>query len=260
MKKAKKLTYKGFWEQMYMKDGSDRFWPHPEKRCSAFELDRIYRTHLPQKSGTKIIEFGCGGSKWLPYFFKAYGYNISGVDYSEEGCKRAISNLQKVGGQGEIICKDFFEIDEIQKESYDVGMSLGVVEHIDRPEEFIGLFAEYLKKGGILVTYVPNFKGIMGSCLKKLNKGLYDVHKIFNLTDLIEYHKNCGLEPVFSSYIEWADFSVLPLEKFSSYTSLLLKNVIYAFNRSKLVFYNKLQLSPQSEYLCAAMIVLARKQ
>jgi cyclopropane fatty-acyl-phospholipid synthase-like methyltransferase len=36
--------------------------------------------------GKKLLEVGCGGSIWLPYFAKEYGFKITGLDYSEQGC------------------------------------------------------------------------------------------------------------------------------------------------------------------------------
>src|SRR3989304_9964952 len=104
-----RLSEKETWQNMYLQQMDGRYWPFPDKRCSAFELDRIYQKYLPKHQGAKIIEFGCGGSKWLPYFYKVFNYDIYGVDYSEEGCKSALSNLEKIGGKGQIFCRDFSE-------------------------------------------------------------------------------------------------------------------------------------------------------
>jgi len=58
-----------------------------------------------------FIEIGCGSSGWLPYFAKKYGLLVSGLDYSEVGCRLAEENLKMQNIQyGEIICKDIFEL------------------------------------------------------------------------------------------------------------------------------------------------------
>lgn len=254
-----RLSDKEMWQGLYSEQKDGRFWPFPDKRCSAFELDRVYQKYLPRGKDITILEMGCGGSKWLPYFSKVFGYKIYGVDYTQEGCRSALLNLQKVGGTGDIFCKDFAELGEHFKGRYDLVISLGVVEHFSKPNEIIGMFSDCLRGGGVIITFVPNLSGIMGTLLKRLDWKLYDTHNIFRLPELVEYHKMCGLELVHASYLEFADFSCLPLEQFPKVIMLILKNLIYLMNRGKLLLYKWLGLNPQSAYLCAAMIVLARR-
>ena len=33
--------------------------------------------------GKTLLEIGCGGSNWLPYFAREYNFIIAGLDYSE---------------------------------------------------------------------------------------------------------------------------------------------------------------------------------
>jgi SAM-dependent methyltransferase len=247
------------WERMYGMDAEERFWPFPDKRCSAFELDRLYRAHLPRTPGTRILEMGCGGSKWLPYFHKTFGYEVAGVDYTEIGCAHAVRNLERAGGRGTIVCKDFNELGEEFRSAYDVVMSLGVVEHFAHPETVLRTFAGCLREGGWMITYIPNLNGVMGALLKRIDRRLYDTHHVFDLEALRGFHRKAGLEVVASTYLELADFSLLPLERYPDLAQKVLKTSIYGLNRLKLALYRATGWNVQSRTWCAAMIVLARR-
>src|SRR5687768_8887760 len=39
--------------------------------------------------GSRLLEVGCGGSIWLPYFAREHGFEVTGLDYSEQGCAAA---------------------------------------------------------------------------------------------------------------------------------------------------------------------------
>jgi len=45
--------------------------------------------------GARLIEIGCGGSRWLPYFHHAFGYEVSGIDYTMSGVKLSKLILDK---------------------------------------------------------------------------------------------------------------------------------------------------------------------
>ncbi len=254
-----RLSEPEMWDRMYGAHPDDRFWPQPETRCSAFELDRIYRRFLPRRPGAQILEMGCGGSKWLPYFYKKFQYRVAGIDYTETGCRLALRNLERVGGTGDIFCRDFNQLGDEFRGAHDLVVSYGVVEHFAKPDTVLSTFADCLRDEGIVITYVPNFAGVMGRLLKRMNRPLYDTHHIFDLAALREFHRTAGMEVLHSCYLEWADFSVLPLERYPDVAQKILKNLIHGFNRVRLLVYRQFGLNIQSPYWCAAMIVLARK-
>ncbi len=59
--------------------------------------------------GARLIEIGCGGSRWLPYFHRTFGYAVSGIDYSVEGTRLSQLILDKAGTSGRIVQSDLFE-------------------------------------------------------------------------------------------------------------------------------------------------------
>lgn len=254
-----RLSRQEMWDRMYDEQRPADSWPHPDKRCSAFELERMFRRHLPAGPDVRLLEMGCGGSKWLPYFHRAFGYEVSGIDYTEVGCRLALRNLVAVGGTGTIVCRDFNELGNEFRETEDIVLSLGVVEHFAHPETVLATFAGCLREGGWLITYIPNLGGVVGSLLKRINRELYDTHHVFDLKALEEYHRIAGLEVVDSTYLEFADFTVLPIDSYPGWFQKVAKTSMYLLNRIKLSFYRSRGWNPQSRTWCAAMVVLARK-
>lgn len=259
MEHQRSLSNKDAWEQMYRGDRICSFCPAPEIRCSAFEMARLFRRYLPPQKGLRLLEMGCGASRWLPFFYRTFGYEVFGVDYVESGCRQALENVKQAGGSGTFYCLDFFDLGQHFKSDYDVVLSLGVVEHFERPSEVVRIFADCLKPGGFLVTYVPNFSGLLGRFLKQLNRSLYFTHNLFSLNELISYHTDCCLSIVCATYHDFLDFSMLPYEDLPKPIMLLLKNAVHLTNTAKLSLYKRTYLNPQSRFLCSSMMVIAVK-
>lgn len=53
-----------------------------------------------------FLEIGCARSRWLPYFAKEFGFEVSGIDYSEVGSQQATQILFNEGVQGNIVFAD----------------------------------------------------------------------------------------------------------------------------------------------------------
>ncbi|MBI9079553.1 MAG: methyltransferase domain-containing protein [Pseudodesulfovibrio sp.] len=124
----------------------------------------------------KLLEVGCAGSRWLPYFFKQYGFDVTGLDYSPEGCAQAREMLRRNETNGTIHQGDLFQVEEELKESFDIVVSFGLVEHFSDTTATIRALAGLLKPKGILITMVPNVTHIPGTLMRLLNREVYDAH------------------------------------------------------------------------------------
>ena len=89
----------------------------------------------------ELLEVGCGNSIWLPYFAKQFGFLVSGLDYSEEGCRTSREMLAEAGVRGMIRCADVFARPDDMRNRYDVIVSVGVVEHFQEPSVCLGGFS-----------------------------------------------------------------------------------------------------------------------
>lgn len=162
-------------------------------------------------SGTKLLELGCGGSVLLPYFSRQFGFQISGLDYSDQGCQLARNLCQHNGVSAQIICADFFRAPRELLGAFDVVTSFGVVEHFTDTERTVAKFAGFLKAGGMLITTVPNMGGLVGFAQRILAKSVFEKHIVIERDSLCKAHLAAGLEVLRCEYLLFTNFGVVNL-------------------------------------------------
>jgi 2-polyprenyl-3-methyl-5-hydroxy-6-metoxy-1,4-benzoquinol methylase len=157
--------------------------------------------------GSKMIEIGCGGSIWLPYFAREHGLDVTGLDYSEEGCATAEHLLAQAGVAGSVVCADLFDPPERLFNSFDLLASFGVVEHFASTETAIAACAKLLKPGGVMLTTIPNLVGLNGRGVRFFDRALYDIHVPMSREQLRVAHEKAGLEILECGYLGSCWFS-----------------------------------------------------
>jgi 2-polyprenyl-3-methyl-5-hydroxy-6-metoxy-1,4-benzoquinol methylase len=171
--------------------------------------DYLYkRAFTAPTAGSRLLELGCGGSSMLPHFAARFGFQVSGIDYSELGCEQARQALSKAGVSGEIACADFFAPPPELLDSFDVVWSNGVIEHFADTASVVRHFAQFLKPGGLLLTVVPNMAGAVGLLLSKLNRRVYDMHVILDREAVRRAHVAAGLTVTDCDYLMTVNFGV----------------------------------------------------
>lgn len=141
------------------------------------------------KSG-KVLDFGCGTGHFIKRFrknYEAWAYDIS---------PDALSSVQEVAPHVNI-CNS---LESLTQNTFDLIVSVHVLEHLPNPEESLVSFSELLKDGGVLLYVVPNISG-MGHSLKK--------QKWFGYGDL----SHISLYPA-EKWLRWtesAGFSILKI-------------------------------------------------
>lgn len=110
-------------------------------------IDYLLKKH-PKEATFSLIDIGCGGGGFLNsvkhYFPNA---QIYGVDVSEV----AISNLKKMGVDGEISSLYDFETSV----KYDYIVSSQVLEHLNRPHDFIAKIRTIAHEDTVIMIDVP---------------------------------------------------------------------------------------------------------
>lgn len=156
-----------------------------------------------------LLEVGCAQSIWLPYFRRELGCEITGIDYSDAGCRSARDLLAAAGVDGTVICTDLYAPPEHLLERFDVVFSNGLVEHFDDTAVCIRALARFLKPGGVMMTSIPNMSGGLGWLQKHLNRAVFDVHVPLDASALCRAHEESGLRVQHCEYFLFANSGIL---------------------------------------------------
>lgn len=167
------------------------------------EFDKIFKKVLGNfdLKGKKILEVGCGNSVWLPYLSKTFNLVPTGLDYSEFGCEQERRIFQRDAIKGEVYCADMFNPPVELLGSFDIVLSMGVVEHFEDTAKAIKAMKSYIKPDGIIITTIPNNVGLTGWLQKLINRPVYDIHNIIDKNDLEVAHRENDFEIFFSEYV-----------------------------------------------------------
>lgn len=173
-------------------------------------LDRLLRSALPVDPTKTFVEIGSGPGRFLIYFHRVFGYQVSGCDYSPASCTLARENLARAGVRGTIHHADLFEFEG----QYDVVYSGGVIEHFESPAPILERFTRLLRPGGYLVTTVPNLRGLNGLYRRLLKPDTFDTHRPITLAELRAWHGGLGLHEVLATAYGSLCLSRLPTHAF----------------------------------------------
>jgi len=257
-----RLSQPLFWEDIYRKRTWGKYLPNPTKYRGHYELDLIFKSMLQPDTSKRLLEIGAGRSMWLPYFAQNFGFDVFGIDYSKQGCMLAERNLKLAGVKGHIFCEDFTQADVRLKGYFDIITSFGVIEHFNNPLEIIKLTKNFLKADshGLIITVVPNTAGRMMQIQKLLDRDVFNIHKVFSLKELSNYHKKNGMYVTLERYLQFIDFGVLNYQGlFKGRSHRWVLRGITGVNLPILYLQKALRLFPQSKKWCSSMVVIASR-
>lgn len=213
--KAGTAYWQGVWQQEIPNpiDLDDRSLDNHFNR----RLGRLFERQVPlAQRGEVLLEAGCGASAWLPVFARRFGYRVVGIDYSEKGCRLAEAVLRKAGVDGNVVQADLFDLPDRFAAVADVVYSLGLVEHFTPTESVVDRLAWLVKPGGMVVTLVPNMRGLTGRVQRMLDRRVYDLHVPLDAAALARAHELCGLHVRDTLYVGTLNLSVANHESWAS--------------------------------------------
>jgi 2-polyprenyl-3-methyl-5-hydroxy-6-metoxy-1,4-benzoquinol methylase len=190
----------------------------PEGRTPKHYVHKKYHDYFRlvfrdyETRGKQMLEIGCGNSSYLPYFSRQFGFEVSGIDYSEIGCNTSRRVLERERVHGEIYLADFFDPPDFLLGRFDVAVSFGVVEHFPDTAKCIRACSSFVRPGGILITLIPNLAGLNGSLQKLLARSIYDVHVPLTHRDLVSAHEKAGIKVERCDHLLTVCFSALNIE------------------------------------------------
>lgn len=243
------LRPEGDWDDVWGKEKQPK--SLNKKGSLGFQFDRLMKEVL-EKEGS-FLEIGCAGGKFMVYFGSEFGYEVSGVDYSQQGCELARRNLELAGIKGAVVCSDLFKCDEFEKESFDVVFSGGFIEHFDDTEKVLGKHVEFLRPGGTLVIELPNMYGLHGWVFKLFNRSLFDAHKALSADDVAGVLTGLGLEVTEKRYVGPFIFECGLKPKFMAIVFGVFNKVVFWLARITHIFY-------ESKKTSGYIVVVGRKK
>lgn len=177
------------------------------RRWHRFFLQAFASTGI--RAGDRLLEAGCGGSVFLPYFVREHGLAAEGLDNSPEGCELSEAISRRSGFLTPIHFGDVLHPDVSLLGRYRAVFSLGLAEHFAPTTSIIGALGAFLQPSGWLITVVPNMHGIVGMLQKLVDPAVYGVHVPLSPAELAEAHRGCGLSVLSAQHLMTANFSVV---------------------------------------------------
>jgi SAM-dependent methyltransferase len=191
-KKKERLAEKSHWDETW-----ENLSPPlrvNKLRYSEYRFAKLFERALEneRRRDIKVLEVGCGGSRWMPLFYRELKVKgVFGFDYSQIGCRVTQANLEFLGAQEaarRVVCGDIFN-PPFKEESFDVVYSLGFIEHFEHPDDILKLMAGLLKPGGLLITVVPNYVGLTGRVAERVDPNMYRIHRKITLEEFAAWHR-----------------------------------------------------------------------
>jgi 2-polyprenyl-3-methyl-5-hydroxy-6-metoxy-1,4-benzoquinol methylase len=159
--------------------------------------------------GNRLLEAGCGGSIFLPYFAREYQLTAEGIDNSHQGCELSIAISRQSGVHTPIHAADVLCPPASLLRRYRVVFSIGLVEHFSPTTSIVSALAAFLEPTGYLVTIVPNMRGLVGALQRFVDPTVYHLHVPLSPKELADAHRACGLTVLSAEHAMTASFSVV---------------------------------------------------
>ncbi|MFA6386503.1 MAG: class I SAM-dependent methyltransferase [Candidatus Paceibacterota bacterium] len=145
------LNQTEIYSNYYKEDTGGRFSDIVEFIVKVFRFIRAYKIHSLDTEAKSILDIGSGRG-WILYFLKKYfKYERAvGTQIATNAFKFSTEKLKL-----EIYNKDLLESSFDKK--FDIVSILHVLEHVEKPEEYIEKIYQILDNKGILFIEVPNY-------------------------------------------------------------------------------------------------------
>jgi 2-polyprenyl-3-methyl-5-hydroxy-6-metoxy-1,4-benzoquinol methylase len=194
------------------------------------QFDDFFRQAFRERPthGQRLLEVGCARSRWLPYFAQNFGFEVAGLDYSESGCEQAKAIADRAGIACQIVKGDMFEPPPGLVRSFDVVVSFGLVEHFRDTASAVSALAHFARPGGLILTFVPNMRGLTGALQRWGDNDVYTLHVPLDATQLANAHKQAGCENIASGYLMTVNMGVPNISMLKPGRRTRLKRAIFS--------------------------------
>lgn len=128
---------------------NEAYYSHNRQSRDRIALNFYFRLARSFQSEGTMLDFGCGMGHFIKRFcdaYEAWAFDVSPY---------ALESTRKVAPFAKI-CSDAGSLPE---DTFDLVTALHVLEHVEKPHDFLRLFNSILKEKGYLMYVVPNAAG-----------------------------------------------------------------------------------------------------
>ena len=118
------------------------------------ENHKAFFKHFPSNVRGKLLDVGCGDGRFLRYA-KEQGFEVWGIDFDKKSVESAKRNLG-IDTVFAMSLEEFYEHANEKNLKFDVITFFEVLEHQDKPKEFLEMVKGLLREGGYIAGSVPN--------------------------------------------------------------------------------------------------------
>jgi SAM-dependent methyltransferase len=185
----------------------------------------LYPRHMPHP-GSAVVEIGSAPGEHLARLSETFGLVPYGIEYSDSGVEvnRAVFAARGLDAAN-VIPMDFFSEECLlrYRETFDVVVSRGFIEHFVDPALVVDRHLDLLKPGGLLIVTIPNLRGINHSLTHFFHRELIPMHnlKIMSKPAFLQLFDTARVRPLTCGYIGTFSFYLFNVKEGSRLAPLL---------------------------------------
>jgi ubiquinone/menaquinone biosynthesis C-methylase UbiE len=156
-----------------------------------FPWHRTVARLLPDRSGARVLEIGCGRGDFSLWLARKYPRaDVTGVDFSDDAIAMASAKLSGHNLRLRFLVDDAENLN-FPAETFDYIVSCECLEHVPHPEKMAPEMARVLKLGGEFILTTENyFNGMLLGWLNTRLRGM-------------PFDSGSGLQPIEHFFVWW---------------------------------------------------------
>jgi 2-polyprenyl-3-methyl-5-hydroxy-6-metoxy-1,4-benzoquinol methylase len=158
------------------------------------ENHKAFFKYFPSNVKGRLLDVGCGDGRFLRHA-KEQGFEIWGIDFDKKSVESAKRNLG-IDTVFAMSLEEFYEYAKEKNLKFDVITFFEVLEHQDKPREFLEMVRGLLKEGGYIAGSVPNREMVLFESFRKYTHVDFPPHHFlrFSRKSLENAIKSSGFE------------------------------------------------------------------
>jgi cyclopropane fatty-acyl-phospholipid synthase-like methyltransferase len=178
------LTNPAYWGRC-----QQHLWAGGELAPEEAEWFPIAAKYLKAYEGGRFLELGCAPGRVSAFICRRMSLVPHGVDFSTEA-ELYLAVLRAAGFPSATLYRNDLRCFHPDV-PFDVVASFGLIEHFDDPRQILDDHDRMLRKGGLCLVVVPNFRGIQ-----------YVYHRLFDHRDLAVHNTAAMATRIFADFAE----------------------------------------------------------